>query len=78
MKIEVKEAPFKTILFWISTEEANNEHFMSSLRSRFKYIKDNKYLPVILESGTGNMEDHMYLLMKHNYEILAKRTDVDL
>lgn len=78
MKIEVREVPFKIIMFWISAEEANDDRFMSSLKSRFKHLKDKKYLPVVLESGKGSLEDHMYLLMKHNYDLIAKRSDIDL
>ena len=30
-------------------------------------------MPVVMESGEGKLEDSMYLLMKHNYELLAKK-----
>ena len=73
MKIEVREAPHKAVLFWLSRAEAADTQMMDSLKTQFKNWKSRGYLPVIFESGEGNMEDHLYLLMKRNYEILAKK-----
>ncbi len=73
MKIEVREVPHKTVLFWLSRVEAADSQVMNSLKLQFKSWKDKGYLPVVFESGEGNMEDHLYLLMKRNYEILAKK-----
>lgn len=73
MKIEVREIPHKTVLFWLSRAEAADSQVMDSLKSQFKSWKNRGYLPVVFESGEGNMEDHLYLLMKRNYELLAKK-----
>lgn len=73
MKIEVREVPHKTVFFWLSIAEAADSQVMNSLKPQFKSWKDKGYLPVVFESGEGNMEDHLYLLMKRNYEILAKK-----
>lgn len=73
MKIEVKEAPYKMVLFWITKGEGENKEFLESLKPMFKEYKAKKYLPVVMESGTGNLEDSMYLLMKQNYEALARK-----
>ncbi len=73
MKFEVKEAPQKIATFWISAEEGRNQAFMASLKPQFKIWKDKGYLPVVMESGEGRLEDSIYLLMKHNYELLAKK-----
>lgn len=73
MKIEVREVPCKAVLLWLSRTEAADNQVMDSLKSQFKSWKNRGYLPVVFESGEGNMEDHLYLLMKRNYEILAKK-----
>lgn len=72
MKIEIRERPFKTVLFWMSKEEAADKELNASLKPRFAEWKKKKYLPVIFESGDGNLEDSMYMLMKRNLEVLAK------
>lgn len=73
MRFEVKKAPRKIATFWISAEEGRNQTFMASLKPQFKIWKDKGYLPVVMESGEGSLEDSMYLLMKHNYELLAQK-----
>lgn len=73
MKFEVKDAPRKIATFWISAEEAEDKVFMASLKPQFAIWKDKGYLPVVMESGKGRLEDSLYLLMKHNYELLAQK-----
>ena len=73
MKIEVREVPRKTVLFWLSRAEAVDTQVMNSLKAQFEGWKSRGYLPAVFESGEGNMEDHLYLLMKRNYELLAKK-----
>lgn len=73
MRIEVKESPHPLVLFWISREEGADKEFMELLKPQFRAWKSKKYQPILFESGAGNQEDSMYLLMKRNYEILAKR-----
>ena len=72
MKIEIRERPFKTVLFWMSKEEAADKELNASLKPQFAEWKKKKYLPVVFESGDGNLEDSMYMLMKRNIEVLAK------
>ena len=72
MKIEVREYPRKVVYYWISNEEGQDKELMASLIPRFNEWKSKNYLPVVFESGAGNLEDSMYLLMKRNYEDLAK------
>ena len=72
MKIEIRERPFKTVLIWMSKEEAADKQLNASLKSQFAEWKKKKYLPVVFESGDGNLEDSMYMLMKRNLEVLAK------
>lgn len=72
MKLEIRESPVKAVLYWLSKTEAEDEVLMSSLRPRFAEWKAKKYLPVVMESGEGDIEESMYYLMKHNLEAMAK------
>ena len=72
MKIEIRERPYKTVLLWMSREEAADEKLTASLKPRFAEWKKKNYLPIVFESGEGNLEDSMYMLMKRNLEVLAK------
>lgn len=73
MEIEVHEQPHKTVIFWLSKEESEDKNFLASLQPQFKEWKVKKYQPVVFESGTQSLEDSIYLLMKHNYKVLATR-----
>ena len=53
MKIEIRERPYKTVLLWMSSEEAADEDLKASLKPRFAEWKKNKYLPIVFESGEG-------------------------
>ena len=77
MKIEIREQPVKAVLYWLSQDEANDESLMSSLRLQFAKWKAKKYLPVVMESGDGNIEESMYCLMKHNLEVMARNDKND-
>lgn len=72
MKIEIRERPYKTVLLWMSREEAADEKLTASLKPKFAAWKKKNYLPIVFESGEGNLEDSMYMLMKRNLEVLAK------
>ena len=72
MKIEIRERPYKTVLLWMSKEEAADEELQASLKPKFAEWKKKNYLPIVFESGEGNLEDSMYMLMKRNLEVLAK------
>lgn len=76
MKIEVRESPYKMVLFWVSQEEASDKALMAFLKPQFAKWKALKYQPVVLESGKGNLEESMYMLMKRNLELLAKSDTV--
>ena len=72
MKIEIRERPYKTVLLWMSREEAADKELKAFLKPRFAEWKKKNYLPIVFESGEGNLEDSMYMLMKRNLEVLAK------
>lgn len=77
MKIEVHKQPYKTVIFWLSKEESEDKKILSSLQPQFKEWKAQKYQPVVFESGTQSLADNMYMLMKHNYEVLAKEEIIE-
>ncbi len=72
MKFEVKE-PLKIAAFWVSKAEACDKTFMASLKPQFKHWKERGYLPVVYESGEQSPEECLYMLMKHNIEVSAKK-----
>ncbi|MBR3588980.1 MAG: hypothetical protein IKL16_05410 [Clostridia bacterium] len=76
MKIDVKEKPRKMVLIWLSVDEANDRDLMHTLEEKYGEWKNQGYLPVVFKSGTGNLEDSMYLLMKHNYEVYAQKNNL--
>ena len=57
MEIQVKEFSFKMIAVWLCKREANDSELMLELNRRFKEWKAAGYLPVVYESGDGNMEE---------------------
>ncbi len=73
MRIQVKEKPIKAVLFYISEEEAADKELMKSLNPQFDSWKAKGYLPTVFESGKGSLEDGMYMLMKYNMELIAKK-----
>ena len=72
MKIQYKDVPPKLVYIWLSREEGQDKSLLASLRPRYAEWKKRGYMPVVMESGEGKLEDSLYLLMKHNYELLAK------
>lgn len=73
MIFEVKETPLKLAEFWLSREEAADAEFIASLKPQYSILKQKGYLPVVYESGTGDPKESTYMLMKRNYEVLAKK-----
>lgn len=76
MRFEVQEKPIKVAAYWVSKEEAADKDFMNSLKPEFKAWKKKNYLPVVYEAGEGNVEDNMYMLMKHNYDLKVRNESV--
>lgn len=44
----------------------NSENVEAEYGEAFKLLKGNNILPVVIESGSGNLEDDIYNLMKQN------------
>ena len=66
MKTQVTEASRRAQLFWLSKREAEDEAFMAFLQSVIANQKEQGTLPVIIESGEGDPEEMVYLLLKRN------------
>ncbi len=68
MKTQMMEAPRRAQLYWLSKNEAGDETFMIFLQSIIANQKDQETLPVVIESGEGDPEEMVYLLLKRNID----------
>ncbi len=68
MKTQVMEAPKRSQLYWLSKNEAEDETFMAFLKSMIANRKEPEMRPVIIESGKGDPEEMIYLLLKRNID----------
>lgn len=68
MKTQMMEAPRRAQLYWLSKSETEDETFMVFLQSVIANQKEQGTLPVIIESGEGDPEEMVYLLMKRNID----------
>lgn len=68
MKTQIMEAPKRAQLYWLSKNEAEDETFMAFLKTMIVNRKEHETLPVIIESGEGNLEEMVYLLLKQNID----------
>lgn len=68
MKTQMMEVPRRAQLYWLSKSEMDDEAFMTFLQSAIANQKDQGTLPVIIESGEGDREEMVYLLMKRNID----------
>lgn len=66
MKTQMMEAPRRAQLYWLSKSEMDDEAFMAFLQSVIANQKEQGTLPVIIESGEGDLEEMVYLLLKRN------------
>ncbi|MBQ7503790.1 MAG: hypothetical protein IJT79_00525 [Ruminococcus sp.] len=58
------------ILFW----EGKNEKLDKETKDCFRMIKRAGILPVVIESGSGDLEDSIYRLMKQNVKTPLEKT----
>lgn len=68
MKIQSIEAKRLTQLYWLSPQEAENKEIAGFLHNAFSLQKEQGVLPVIVESGNGELKESLYLLMKRQAE----------
>lgn len=55
-------------LYWINRSEAENDGITELLKMDFAFRRERKILPVIIESGEGDPEEMVYLLLKRNID----------
>lgn len=68
MKTQVTEASRRAQLYWLGKHESEDETFMAFLESVIANQKEQGTLPVIIESGEGNPEEMIYLMLKRNID----------
>ena len=68
MKTQMMEAPRRAQLYWLSKQESEDETFMVFLQSVIADQKEQEILPIIIESGEGDPEEMVYLLLKRNID----------
>ena len=73
MRIQYQENPTKLVYIWLSREEGQDKALLDSLKPQYAAWRADGYMPVVMESGKGDIEHGMYLLMKHHYEKIAER-----
>ena len=64
MKIQTMEAKKPARIYWLNHSEAQDEAITAFLQNDFALQKEQDVLPVIVESGKGELEESLYLLMK--------------
>ena len=64
MKIKTMDAPKRAQIYWLSRSEMKDEAVSMFLQNDFSLQKEQKILPVVIESGSGELEEQLYLLMK--------------
>lgn len=58
---------------WLTKSEKNNMALRESLKPFYKEWKTMEYLPVVYESGEGDLKESILGLLRHNKEVIAKR-----
>lgn len=80
MIVTPKEGKTKSVIFWLTNAEKNDSALRASLKPLFAEWRAKGYLPVVMESGEGDLEVSMRYLMKHQLvrsakaEIAAEKT----
>ncbi len=70
MKIQTTQTPRQAQIYWLSLRSAQDEAIMAFLKNDFAIQKDQNILPVIVESGEGELAEQLRLLMKRNQDEL--------
>lgn len=64
MKVQGKGGKRPVRLYWMNRSEAEDDGINELLTIDFALLRERKILPVIIESGEGDLEEQLYLLMK--------------
>ena len=62
--------------FWLSRAERDDGELKASLKPQFAEWKAKNYLPVVYESGDGDLKESIYYLLKHHIEKKAKAEEL--
>lgn len=73
VKIDYVEEPLRQVRIWLTRAEGKDQALLDSLKPRYKEWKAQGYLPVVFESGESKLEDDMYMLLKHNYDLMKQQ-----
>lgn len=65
--MQVTEASRRSQLYWLSKHETEDETFIAFLKCMIANRKEQEMFPVIIESGEGDTEEMVYLLLKRNF-----------
>ena len=63
----------KLVEYWLTNAEKSDVALRESLKPEFKRWKVKKYLPVVYESGTGDLRDGVQGLLQKCIRDQAKR-----
>ena len=55
-------------MYWMNRSEAEDDGINELLKMDFALQQERKALPVIIESGEGDSEEMIYLLLKRNID----------
>lgn len=72
MRIIVNEQD-RLLEIWLTKAEKSDAALRESLKPLYKQCKAKKYLPVVYESGEGDLQESILGLLRHNREAIAKR-----
>lgn len=68
MKIQGIGGKRQVQMYWMNRSEAKDDGINKLLKMDFSLLNERKTLPVIIESGEGDPEEMVYLLMKRNID----------
>lgn len=68
MKIQTTQTPRRLLIYWLSRAEAQDDAIMDFIHNDMKLNKEQNILPVIVESGEGELAEQLRLLMKRNQD----------
>ena len=68
MKVQSTGGKWPARLYWMNRSEAEDDGISEVLKTDFAFMRERKIMPVVIESGEGDPEEMVYLLMKRNID----------
>ena len=68
MKIQSIGGKRPVQMYWINRFEAEDDGISEVLKTDFAFLRERKIMPVVIESGEGDTEEMVYLLLKRNID----------